>query len=107
MLASLVLTVSLIDPSATKKKLCIRDYVESSVCDVRGPATAMTYIMPLELGGVDNFDNQVVIPCEKKLWRDAVVKCLYRNMCKGRVTLKEAQRQMREDWYLAGLNCKK
>lgn len=120
-----------VNPAATKAMVCTPGYSAT----VRGTTLAMKkevfrrysidytahagyevdHIISLELGGADVVDNLWPEPycplprqagCYGAREKDVVETSLHRSVCKGEMTLKQAQKIIANDWYAYYLKLK-
>jgi hypothetical protein len=80
---------------AMKKEVCLA-YGISSECP--GPKYELDHLVPRELGGADDVQNlwpQLIAEAHQK---DRVENFLHVQVCAGKISLVEAQRQITEDW---------
>ena len=113
------LTPGKIDPNETKEKVCIPNHTK----ETRHVTLAMKrevflrygvayedhedyevdHFIPLVLGGANDVENLWPEPGEPRPGyheKDIVEVYLHRRVCKGELSLSEAQEAIRKDWYL-------
>ncbi|MBI5153271.1 MAG: HNH endonuclease [Parcubacteria group bacterium] len=70
-------------------------------------AYEIDHFIPLELGGSNDVTNLWPEPANPRPGfheKDVVENYLHREVCKGRMTLKQAQEAIRNDWYAVYLS---
>ena len=67
-----------------------------------GRGCEVDHLIPLELGGSNDIRNLWIQPYSTKVWnatmKDSLENELHRLVCRGDITLEQAQQEIRSDW---------
>lgn len=85
-------------PESEKKKV----YAEYRVTEKKGVCCEVDHLISLELGGSNDIKNlwpQPYLPKPGAHEKDVLENYLHRQVCAGKISLSDAQKEISRDWY--------